>query len=159
MRLSHKIQTSLYVFFLILFSVFPIALALVNMILYGGVLNTKLQFLSIMMIIPVVVIRKMNTYSIRSASILLIVAFFIVVNQYIGLPEYTYSEGRGLLKEALGDEEVFMIVDTRRDSYKGNETVNRYIDELFYYEVSVKNSVIKYVMNPITGEYEILEES
>ena len=160
MGFSDKIQTTLYVFFLFLFSAFPIIVAVGNMLIYGGVLNTKLQFLAIMMIIPIVVIRKTRAYSIRSVSILLLVTFFIGVNQYFALPAYTYYQGRELLREDLKEEgNGFILEETKRDSYKVNEKVNRYIDEFFYYEVSVDNRVIKYVMNPVSGAYKILEEN
>lgn len=160
MRFSEKIQSFLYAIYLILFSGFPIALALINMMLYGGVLNTKLQFLSIMMIIPVVVIRKMHSYSFRSAGILLAVALFIYVNQYLGLPSYTYSEGRELLRDGLNESYgTVTIVHTRRDSYIEDEIVNRYIDEVFYYEIESVDQVIAFIMNPVTGAYKILEEN
>lgn len=155
MKFKGKLQHIIFILLLTLFVGFTLASTMMNMVFYAGVLAVNLQYIGIMMIIPVVVIHKMKSYSLRTTSIFAIVLLGLCLIQFLNLPTYTYLEAQNHLEKSwLDQDQNIDWIKSRRDSINTGTPVTKYIDEYYYFEAKKNNQLVKIIVNPMTLSYD-----
>ncbi|WP_425448838.1 hypothetical protein [Dethiothermospora halolimnae] len=120
-------------------------------------------FLALFIVQPIAFISlyngKKSYLKIRMISFILLMLIIPTVI-YISLPNYTYSEGKEIVKNEFErmDDIVFINKSIDKSTVPVKDSGSLFVDRSYYYEIKYEGNNIYYIVDPLKGRAIELEE-
>jgi len=154
---KNKRSIILFYVFITLFVGYGLGLAALNIFMYAGAINNAMQSTAFMMIIPLVVIKKIENFSTRVIGVLLMILLLLCAVFFLNKPSVSYHQAVDqIIKDYAQKDRVISFVDTKKDSQWTEEKISFMVDKYYYMEFMIDQKVHYALYNPMKKDYKML---
>ena len=147
MRKNNLVITPIFIFIAILSIILLVSIIIINYFIYDEVFNYSLYFVYHFIIIISYLLQKKKLYKFVPIILIMVVTLPFWINR----PNFTYKQAI----ERIENEENLEYIDEGITNITMINSPTIYIDKAYVINMKKDGQVIKYIFNPINGEYSI----
>ena len=147
MRKNNLVITPIFIFTAILSIISLVFMIITNYFIYHGVFDAGLYFVHHFIVIISYLLQKKKLYKFVPIILIMVVTLLFGINR----PNFTYKQAI----EIIQNEENLEYIDMDTSNIILINSPNISINKAYIVNMKKDGQVIKYVFNPINGEYNI----